>query len=316
LEHILIGKGRIFKIGGGENGIMLSLSENGSIIKTVPLTKHSAQVFSADIDLNEGIHVAAVISGTLTYIRYTGEKTSTVHLMRLPDKFNITSVIINCEQGLRLNYCVKSREGCAIIEYTENNDTWKGKNIYTCEADMTVNFVKKNKNECYAVKKDNNSYMLINAYEPEKVIFSSMQPIEYVQGMFEGVISTSGDRVYRNGDEIALGARVYALDGKRVLAYNKENLREYLLEGEARFQGEMELPRGKKEYVLCVPESDKRIILSPPFPYIKVEPEIKNNGGLLQEVYMQQRTLFKLSAEIKELKARIRHLEEITKSLR
>ena len=33
-------------------------------------------------------------------------------------------------------------------------------------------------------------------------------------------------------------------------------------------------------------------------------------GGVLQEVYMQQRTLFALQAEVKNLKARIRKLEE------
>ncbi len=315
MEHILMAGNRVYKIAIGESrGLILSVSENRNIIKTVPLTAHNCIMFSADIDRSETIHIAAVISGTLTYIRYSEEKTSTVHLMRLPEKFSITSLIINCENQLRLNYCVKSREGCAIIEYTEQNENWQGKNIYTCEQDMVVRYVKKNKNECYAVKKRQDRSVLINAYEPEREILSVSSDISCVQGVFDGVVNASDKSVYLNGDEFATGERVYALDGKRVFVSSSGGLREYILEGTARFISEAELPRGAKEYVLCAPDTDKKLIISSPFPYIKTEPELKNNGGLLREVYSQQRTLFQLSAEIKELKMRIKHIEDTVKN--
>ena len=72
--------------------------------------------------------------------------------MHLPQNFSITSVIVNAENDLRLNYCVKSKDGSAIIEYTKSGDSWQGKNIYTAPEDMEIVYVKKNKNECYAVK--------------------------------------------------------------------------------------------------------------------------------------------------------------------
>lgn len=310
-DYILIGKSRIYKVSVGEMGYLnLYVAGQGVTSLTVPLTKHKCSLFSADIDEAGDIHIAAVILETLTYIKYSKEKTSTVHLMHLPEKFSITSVIINAENQLRLNYCVKSKEGSAIIEYTKNGENWQGKNIFTHPDQMYLAYVKKNKNECYIIKKTNNLNMLINAYNPEQELFSSVNQIKSVQGVFDGVVFNSGENIYHNQNEIAKGKSVYALDGKRIAVIDNDKLREYILDNGARFSGEILTPKGAREYVLCQINQDKKLLLSSPFPYIKLEPERTGNGGLLQEVYMQQRTLFQLQAEIKSLKARVKRLED------
>lgn len=315
-DHILINKNHIYKI-GLNSASCLTLYVGGQDINalTVPLTKHKCSLFSADIDEAGDIHVAAVVMETLTYIKYSKEKTSTVHLMHLPKNFSITSVIVNAENDLRLNYCVKSKDGSAIIEYSKTGEEWKGKNIYTAPEDMVIHYVKKNKNECYAVKKINNSHMLINAYNPETEIFASPFEITCVQGVFDGVVFKTGDTVFHNANEVAKGERVFVLDGKHIAVKNGNSIREYVLENGIRFSGEVLIPRGATEYILCPLAQDKRILLSSPYPHISLELQRAGNGGLQQEVYMQQRTLFQLQAEIRSLKARIKRLEDEQKFL-
>lgn len=315
-DYILIDDSRVYKLSLGEMGYLtLCVAGQGITGLTIPLTKHKCSLFSADIDENGDIHIAAVIMETLTYIKYSKEKTSTIHLMHLPEKFSITSVIINAENQLRLNYCVKSKEGSAIIEYTKSGENWTGKNVFTHPDQMQLAYVKKNKNECYVIRKTNNSYMLINAYNPEQELFLTSDEIKNVQGVFDGVVFNSGENAYHNHNEIAKGKSVYALDGKRIAVRDKEKLREYMLDNGARYSGEILMPKGAREYVLCQKNQDKKILLSSPFPYIKLEPEHTGNGGLAEEVYMQQRTLFHLQAEIKNLKARVKRLEDEQKFL-
>ena len=308
MEHILSYKGDVYRL---DNNLNLSIAREEKIVYTQPLITHKVNIFSADIDASGRIHIAAVLAGTLTYIKYENKKASTTHLMRLPDNFSITSLVINCEASLRLNYCVKSKEGCAIIEYTKKGESWQGKNIYTCQEDMLLKYVKKNKNECYAVK---NNRALFNAYEPEKIIFESIQPISEVEGVFQGVVFSAGESIYLNGAEISSGQEIYTLDPKRILIRDKDRLREFSLDNVSRFSGEVNFYRNPHTYIYCLPDHEKRKILSPPYPYIKTEPEMKHNGGLIEEVYMQQRTLFQLQAEIKSLKQRINQLESIVKN--
>lgn len=315
-DHILTNKNRIYKIGlNSLNQLILYIGGQDINALTVTLTKHKCSLFSSDIDEAGDIHVAAVIMETLTYIKYSNEKISTVHLMHLPKNFSITSVIVNAENDLRLNYCVKSKDGSAIIEYTKTGEEWKGKNIYTTPEDMTIHYVKKNKNECYAVKKINNSYMLINAYEPDLEILSSPFEIKNVQGVFEGVVFKTGDTIFHNANEVAKGEKVFVLDGKHIAIKNGNSIREYVLENGIRFSGEVLMPRGATEYILCPLAQDKRILISSPYPHISLELQRSGNGGLQQEVYMQQRTLFQLQAEIRSLKARIKRLEDEQKFL-
>lgn len=308
MEHILCYKGDTYRL---DNNLNLSLAREEKIIYTQPLISHKVSLFSADIDASGRIHIAAVLQGTLTYIKYENRKTSTTHLMRLPDNFSITSLIISCEASLRLNYCVKSKEGCAIIEYTKNGESWQGKNVYTSQEDMLLKYVKKNKNECYVVK---NTNTIFNAYEPEKIIFEDVHPITQAEGVSRGVVFSSGGNIYLNGAHIASGQEIYTLDPKRILIRDSDRLREFTLDNVSRFSGEVNFFRDPRKYIYCLPEHDKRKILSSPFPYIKTEPEMKQNGGLIEEVYMQQRTLFQLQAEIKSLKSRITQLENTVKN--
>lgn len=307
MEFILIDNDNAFRLDANLN---LSLARGEKIVFTQPLVKRRVEMFSADIDEKGDIHIAAVCGGSLTYIKYSERKTSTVHLMHLPENFSITSLVINCENRLRLNYCVKSKSGCAVIEYTNNGDSWQGKNIYTCQENMLLKYVKKNKNECLIVKSSGNSHMLINAYEPEDVIFESVGPINEVQGVFDGTVWTAGDNAYLNGGEISKGSKIYAPDLKRVLVDDSGKLKEFSLDNGSRYWGEASMPQNAREYILCVAKNDKRKILSTPYPYIRYEPQMKVGAGVLEEVYMQQRSLFQLQAEIKSLKSRVKHLEE------
>ena len=310
MEFILIDKDDVYKIDGNLN---LSLSRNEKILFTQPLTKRNAEMFSADIDEWGNIHIAAVCGGALTYIKYSARKVSTTHLMHLPENFSITSLIINCENNLRLNYCVKSKSGCAVIEYTNSGETWQGKNIYTCPELMILKYVKKNKDQCYVVKKNNNSYVLINAYEPGKAVFESAVLIDEVQGAFDGLVWTGENTAYYNGGEISKGNRIYMPDMKHILVEDNNKLKEFTLGDGSRYSGEVMIPQKAKEYILCVAKNDKCKILSTPFPYIRYMLERKTPAGILEEVYMQQRSIFQLQAEIKSLKARVKRLEDMVK---
>ena len=157
--------------------------------------------------------------------------------------------------------------------------------------------------------------MLINAYKPEEELFVSSLEIKDVQGVFEGVVFKAGETVYHNQTEISNGQGIYAIDGKRITIKSGETLREYIIDGDIRYSGQALIPKGAVEYILCKRNQDKKILLSSPFPYITFEPQRSGNGGLQQEVYMQQRTLFSLQAEIKSLKARVKRLEDEQKFL-
>lgn len=308
MEYIFVDKGDFYKL---DEKLNLTLARQEKIIWTQPLVKKQVEKFSADIDALGNIHIAAVIGGALTYIKFEKNKTSTTHLMHLPENFSVLSLIINCEKTLRLNYTVKSREGCALIEYTKSGENWQGKNILTCREDLYLKYVKKNKNQCYVTKKAENSYVLINAYEPDEELFYGK--INEVLGVFDGIVFTADDHVYYNGAEISKGQKVYTVDSKRVLIKDNDTLKEFSLDKGSRFSGEAILPRGR-EYIICVPENDKRKIISAPYPYVRLEPEMKQNSGLFSEIYMQQRTIFSMQAEIRSLKQRISALENAVKN--
>lgn len=307
MEFIFLNKNDTYKL---DENLNLSLARNREILFTQKLDKRKPLCFSADIDDRGAIHVGAVFKGALSYIVYNNGKINNLHLMHLPENFSVTSLIINCEDNLRLNYCVKSPMGCAVIEYTKKGENWAGKNLYTCREDLVLKYVKKNKNQCYTVKKDNNSYILINAYEPDKEIFSSFSPIEDVQGVFDGAVWINSGCAYFNGGEIAKGSKIFVPDMKRVLIKNNNILKEYSLENG--YSGEAEFDIDSREYILCVPKNDKRKIVSTPFPNLKWEMQMKK--GIAEEVYMHQRAIFQIQAEIKNLRATIKRLEDMVKN--
>ncbi len=307
MEFIFLYKNDTYRL---DENLNLSLGRNKEILFTQKLDKRKALCFSADIDAFGAIHVGAVFRGAISYIVYNNGKISNLHLMHLPENFSVTSLIINCEDNLRLNYCVKSPMGCAVIEYTKKGDSWAGKNLFTSKDELFLKYVKKNKNQCYTVKKDNNSYMLINAYEPDKEIFSSLNPIEEVQGVFDGAVWINSGCAYFNGGEIAKGEKIFVPDMKRVLIKKSNVIKEYSLE--SGYTGEAEAESDKREYILCMPANDKRKILSSPFPNLKWEMEMKK--GIAEEVYMHQRAIFTMQAEIKNLRSAIKRLEDIVKS--
>ena len=310
-EYILLSENTVYKIGVNPKGqLCLSQAEGEESVKHRELTKTPCRKFSADIDASGVIHIAAVIGKTLTYLRIHNEKTSTTHLMHLPDGFNISSVIINADVNLRLNYCVKGKDGSAVIEYELQGDSWQGKNVYTTDAVMELVCAKKGENKCYGIKKEGQMNLLFNAYKPDEIIFSSSSKIEYCQATAEGIVFLNNSTAYSGSKELSAAEGVFVCDSRRILAKNEGHLREYSLFDGVRFSGEVAMPRGAKEYVLCCSCEDKRIIISSPFPFIKTTLARAGNGGLMQEVYIQQRALFSLQAELKSLKNRVRKLEE------
>lgn len=293
-----------------DENLNLSLARNKEILFTQKLDKRKPLCFSADIDDSGVIHIGAVFKGAISYIVYNNGKINNLHLMHLPENFFVTSLIINCEDNLRLNYCVKSPMGCAVIEYTKKGENWAGKNLYTCKEELILKYVKKYKNQCYAVKKDNNSYMLINTYEPDKEMFSSFSTIDEVQGVSDGAVWVSGGCAYFNGGEIAKGDKIFAPDMKRVLVKSGNVVKEYSLE--SGYSGEAEIDCDAHQYILCVPNNDKRKIISSPFPDLKWEMQLKK--GIAEEVYMHQRAIFQMQAEIKSLRATIKRIEDMVKN--
>lgn len=314
-DFILFHDEYVYKLSGKDKGVLtLSQAVNENIVKTVPVTRAACSLFSGDVDSTGTVHIAAVSVNALTYIKCAQDKVSTTHLMHLPEGFEITSLIISCEKVLRLNYCVKSKDGSALIEYTLSGDSWKGKNILTAPEKMTVLSARKYKNECYVMKKCDNSYVLINAYEPEKEVFSSFSPIKYFQNINDGYVFNAGDGIYVNGTETFKGNGAFVIDGKRILVRDKE-IKEYIIDNGARFTCDVCGNSNLREYVYRRADSDMRIMLSTPYPYIKSELAPKENGGALREIYLQQRSIFQLQAEMRAIKARVKHLEEDRKRL-
>ncbi len=310
-EYVLSDTQNLYKIGlnGKKQLSLIAAREERAVFSSV-LTAHECKTFSADIDQSGTIHIAAVTANTLTYIRWNDGKTSTTHLMHLPASFEINSVIITAGVPLVLNYCVKSKEGCACIEYSAAEDGWHGKNVYTSANEMYLLCVKKQGKECFVIKKTEHSYLLIDAYDPENIIFEAQMPVSYAQLCGGKIFFESGGMIYCGSDELTAGSSVYAAEPDRLMYRFEGRLKMMMFNGNWHYGGEIAAPKGEKEYIFCTAEEDKRIILSSPFPYIKMPEAPVQQGGVLQEVYMQQRTLFALQAEVKNLKARIRKLEE------
>ena len=315
MDHILKTDTLIYRIGRGQGGrLTLWAASEDKVIESVPLTNQPADRFSADIDASGTVHVAVVASGALSYVRYRNKSIGTVHLMRLPESFEITSVVLNAEKCLRLNYTVKSREGSALIEYTRSGENWQGRNVYTCPEEMRLLAVTKNKDQGYGVRIEGDKRILFDPYAPQATIFESGVDIDCVQGVSAGAVWHSGGSIYYNGTEITRGKGVSVLDGKDIIVWEDSGFKRYVLSDGARLSGEAVMPKGAVEYILCVADYDKRMLISSPFPYIRTEVELKSDRGILTEVYMQQRTIFRLQQEIRGIKSQLRHLEELVKN--
>ncbi len=311
-EIVLAGNGDFYRLGlNGKGQLELACAKDEKTVTRETLTGGECSLFSADTDGN-AVHIAAVAGGSLTYIKYACGKTSTTHLMRLPNGFTITGVDISCEEPLKLHYCVKSREGCAIIEYSLKNDVWQGRNLCTDRADMELLCVKKNSERCYAVK-NGGDFSVFDVFSPDNVIFSAHSSVGYAQTVNDGIVFVNGDSVYYNETEVSSGSAVFVLDAERI-AVKGQKLNEFTFSHGFTYSGELSVPNNMREYLFCEQGCDKRIILSPPFPYIRRELQKCAYGGLSQEVYMQQRAVFALQAEVKSLKNRVRKLEEERKN--
>ena len=92
--------------------------------------------------------------------------------------------------------------------------------------------------------------------------------------------------------------------------YKDGQIKIMLYDGVWRFYSIANTPKQAVEYIMCAPCENKKIILSKPFPHVKPSVEENLSQGIVQEVFMQQRTIFTLQAEIKSLKARLRKLED------
>lgn len=310
-DYILSDGETLFKAALNQKGhLVLSEAHGEQITAQNVIFPHPCLRFSCDIDISGTIHAAAVTKSTLTYITYRKEKISTTHLMHLPEKFSVTSVMINTEKDIRLHYSVKSTEGSAIIEYIFSGDEWKGRNLLTCPDSAELLCLKKGTEDCYVFKNG-----IVNPYSGAEIFPCRSKP-DFAQVIRDGIVFVSGETVYKNGEEISAGEAVYVLDGERILINGNGKLKEMICSPFLRPSGEANFPRGAKEYVFCSPANDKRIIISPPYPYICFEPQKASGMGIMQEVYMQQRAIFALQAEVKELKNRLRRIEEKTEKHR
>ncbi len=315
-DFVLANNDDLYKIGlNGKNQLAMIQCRNQKNVLSLVLTSHSCTMFSCDIDASGVIHVAAVTANTLTYIRIADSKASTTHLMHLPSNFEINSVAVNAWDKILLNYCVKSREGCACIEYSYVSDGWHGKNIYTTKNNMELLCVRKETGDCFVVENRDGEYTVINAYNPSEVIFSSHLPVTYAQIFLRELIFANGSNIYCGSNELCSGERVYLLDSQSAAVKNNESFKLMAYNGSWHYSGEYSQPNNAREYVFCSAKSNKCIRLSSPFPYINNGAETKN-ASVVQEVYMQQRTIFALQAELRSMKARIRKLEEELHSLR
>ena len=310
-EYVLSDTEHLYKIGlNGKKQLSLIVAKEERAVFSSVLTSHECRLFSADIDKNGTVHIAAVTANTLTYIRWSDGKTSTTHLMHLPASFEITSVIVTAGTQLILNYCVKSREGCACIEYSADEDGWHGKNIYTSVNELYLLCVSKRGERGYVMEKSKSSYVLINAYDSQNIVFEAQQPMTYAQLCGENILFESGGTIYCGSDELTAGNSIYAVERERLLYRCEGKLKVLAFNGTWHYSCEVSPPRGEKEYIVCTAGEEKHMILSSPFPYIRIPEAPVPQAGVMQEVYMQQRTLFALQAEVKNLKARVRKLEE------
>lgn len=308
-DFILSDGETLFKAALNQKGhLVLSQAQNEQITSQNVLFPHPCLLFSCDIDTFGTVHAAAVTKNTLTYITFRNGKASTTHLMHLPEKFSVTSVMLNAEKDIRLHYSVKSDEGSAVIEYTLSGDEWKGRNLLTAPDSAELLCLKKGTEECYVFKNG-----IINPYSG-KEIFSCRNKPDFAQVVRDGIVFVSDKTVYKNGEEMSFGNAVYVLDGERILINENGRLKEMICSPSLRPSGEASFPRDAREYVFCSPSNNKRIIISPPFPYIRCEPQKTSGAGIMQEVYMQQRAIFALQAEVKELKNRLHRMEDAYKS--
>lgn len=309
-EFVLTDGKTCHKIGlNGRKQLTCQTAGTGGTAASVLLTSHACEDFSADMDAQGILHLAAVTAGTLVYLRVERGKTSTTHLMNLPDSFRMQGAIINAVNGMvRLNYCVKSREGCAVIEYMLTDNNWQGKNLLTTERDMRLVYARKS-GECYCVASSGHGCRLIEAGTGE-IQAETTGEITEVQAPWGVPVFLSGGTAASTAGEIAPAEAVFCPEDGRVLLLKDHRLREYTCENESHFSGEVLAPRDGRAYWLCRPDENKRQVYSSPFPQIKYLPEHTADGSLKEEVYRQQRTLFSLLAEIRALKARVRKLEE------
>lgn len=307
-DYVLKFEQSLFKVGinsSGELAVIFSINEQVFSSKTFGTAKD----FSADVDSRGVIHIAAVGSETLTYIRFTPEQSSTTHLMHLPANFYIKNVLVCADEDVFIDYCVKSPEGYACIEYCLHKNKWTGKNIYTSQNELSLLCVDKASKNCFLCEKTKNSYMLINAHNSAQEIFAGDFPLHYVQLCAHKPMFVCGGTIYYDGLEIGVGESVYVVDYDKIL-YKDGQLKIMICDGVWRFYSIANLPQKATEYIMCTSSENKKIILTKPFPHILPSVEENLSDGIVKEVFHQQRTLFSLQAEIKSLKARLRKLED------
>ncbi len=304
-----------YKIGlNGKGQLNLASAKGGIILSQSIISGHTCRMFSCDVDERGIIHIAAVMGDKLTYYRYDGEKTSTTHLMRLPEKFGITSIMLYAGKDVFLYYCVKSAEEYAVIEYSLTSDGWQGKNLLTDSEPTEVVCGRKDGSECYIIKTSDGQNRLLEI-KTGKEIFSGNGKIGYAQATHGGIAFCCGGYGYFNDAEMLATDNLYLTDGDRGYVLAENRIKEITVSDISRVVGETEPPRDGKEYILCSKTSEKRIILSTPYPYLQETQTRISGSGIAQEVYMQQRTVFLLQSDVKSLKNRVRKLEEIVKMM-
>ncbi len=289
----------------GELTVIYSVKEQVFSSKTFGVVKD----FSADVDKRGIIHIAAVGAETLTYIRFTPEKSSTTHLMRLPANFYIKNVLVCADEDVFVDYCVKSPEGYACIEYCLHDNRWTGKNVYTSQNELVLLCVDKASKNCFLCEKTKDYYMLISAYNSTQAIFKGDFPFHYAQLCAGKPMFVCGGIIFYDGLEIGSGESVYVLEDDKI-SYKDGQLKIMLYDGVWRFYSIANAPQKATEYVMCEPGKNNKIILTKPFPHIMPSVEENLSDGIVKEVFYQQRTIFSLQAEIKSLKARLRKLED------
>lgn len=307
-EYVLSCEQNIYKVGtNGKGQLCVVYSVGSQVYSSKNVTPYSVKNFSADIDDSGIIHIAVIGNDTLTYIKFSVEKSTTTHLMHLPQNFNITDVLISVNDNIKLDYCVSSMEGYALIEYTFSDNHWSGRNIYTTHNELKLLCFDSQKDQCYICEKEKDSYKLINASTDEFII--SNFPFHYAQILGGKPIYSSGNSIFHQNDEISSGESVYVLEDDKIMCCDGET-KVMIYSGSWQYFSKVKVPADRQEYIMCRPHQNKRIILSQPFPHIMPLAQDEFSSSVTQEIYHQQKTIFSLTSEVRILKSKLRKLEE------
>lgn len=317
-----------------EHQLLYSLSENRALPTDARLSEMPVEAFWADIDENGTLYILAYTKHkALMYYSISNGKITSSNLARInsPDQTLRTPMIIYNKGVVEVYYVVKNSFGSVAVCYRRVNNNWSGSKLYSSNGELEIATYDKGTKRLFLQERGSGGFKLLELYEGNvSTVAASSMPFHSVHSCNDMLMYENINQIFFNKQLLASGCNpcLHIEDNNIFVLYEKEGKYYKLVNNSDVWQAPQFITDNEKKeykYYTYITPWVITTILTTPFPYIqlpKADPpdpaEAKQDDSdlllalqnkiqmLEEEVYMHQRSIFALQAEVKALKAKAR----------